>query len=458
MDKKQEILSKFETLYNENAERLCRSTSDHINSFRQKAMQDFLTLGIPDRKVENYRYTNLEPWFRSNYKSFFIPEQRDLDIAKDFRCEVDTLDVHELILVNGFYPSTNGGMRKLDSGVWVGSLSDASKEFSELIEKHYGKYAVNGTDGLIPLNTALASDGIFIFVPSGTRLEKPIQIVNLVTSDVDTLVQHRNLFVIEDNADIDLIVCDHALSPQKFLTNAVTEVFVGKNARFDILRIQNEHNNAAKLTHTFIHQERDSVATSNNVTLHGGLVRNSTYHRLTGEGAESNSYGLYLADRWQHIDNYIKIEHAAPNCTSKQLFKGVLDDYSTGVFNGAIKVEKDAQGTRAYQSNNSILLTDDAKMDTKPQLEIYADDVKCSHGATIGQLDEEAMFYLRSRGIDKEEARLMLMFGFAHEVADTIKTDVLKERIDGLVLQRLKGELSRCTTCSINCQTDHKRH
>jgi Fe-S cluster assembly protein SufD len=458
MDKKQEILSKFETLYNENAERLCRSTSDHINSFRQKAMQDFLTLGIPDRKVENYRYTNLEPWFRSNYKSFFIPEQRDLDIAKDFRCEVDTLDVHELILVNGFYPSTNGGMRRLDSGVWVGSLSDASKEFSELIEKHYGKYAVNGTDGLIPLNTALASDGIFIFVPSGTRLEKPIQIVNLVTSDVDTLVQHRNLFVIEDNADIDLIVCDHALSPQKFLTNAVTEVFVGKNARFDILRIQNEHNNAAKLTHTFIHQERDSVATSNNVTLHGGLVRNSTYHRLTGEGAESNSYGLYLADRWQHIDNYIKIEHAAPNCTSKQLFKGVLDDYSTGVFNGAIKVEKDAQGTRAYQSNNSILLTDDAKMDTKPQLEIYADDVKCSHGATIGQLDEEAMFYLRSRGIDKEEARLMLMFGFAHEVADTIKTDVLKERIDGLVLQRLKGELSRCTTCSINCQTDHKRH
>jgi len=458
MDKKQEISSKFETLYKENSERVGQFTSDYINGFREKALKEFMELGVPDRKVENYKYTNLEPWFRANYKSFFIPEETDFNVAQNFRCEVDTLDVHELILVNGFYPSGNGSMKQLNSGVWVGSLSGASKQFKEIVEAHYAKYAVNGNDGLIPLNTALASDGVFVYVPSGIRLDKPIQIVNLVTSEVDTLVQHRNLFVIEDNSDIELIVCDHALSPQKFLTNAVTEVYVGKNARFDILRIQNEHNNAAKLTHTFIHQERDSVASSNNVTLHGGLVRNSTCHRLNGEGAESNSYGLYLADRWQHIDNYVNIEHAVPNCTSKQLFKGVLDDYATATFNGAIRVAKDAQGTRAYQSNNNILLTDDARMDSKPQLEIYADDVKCSHGATVGQLDEEALFYLRSRGIDKEEARLMLMFGFAHEVADTIKTEALKDRIDGLILQRLKGELTRCTTCAINCESDHKHH
>lgn len=458
MDKKQEISLKFETLYNENIERVGQFTSDYINGFRAKALKEFIELSIPDRKVENYKYTNLEPWFRANYKSLFIPEKTDFEVARNFRCEVDTLDVHELILVNGFFPTGNGSMRQLDSGVWLGSLSGASEQFKDIVEAHYAKYAFNGKDGLIPLNTALASDGIFVYVPPGVRLDKPVQIVNLVTGNVDTLVQHRNLFVIEDNSDIELIVCDHALSPQKFLTNAVTEVYVGKNARFDILRIQNEHNNAAKLTHTFIHQERDSVASSNNVTLHGGLVRNSTYHRLSGEGAESNSYGLYLADRWQHIDNYVNIEHAVPNCISKQLFKGVLDDYATGVFNGAIKVAKDAQGTRAYQSNNNILLTDDARMDTKPQLEIYADDVKCSHGATVGQLDEEAMFYLRSRGIDKDEARLMLMFGFAHEVADTIKTEVLKDRIDGLILQRLKGELTRCTTCAINCESNHKHH
>ncbi len=458
MDKKEEILKKFEALYRDNQERLGKSGGAYIDSFREEAMAQFMELGIPDKKNEAYKYTNLEPWFRSNYKSFFIPDERNLKVANNFRCEVDDLDVYELILVNGFYPTTNGSISELDSGIWVGSMSSASVKFKDIIEKHYAKYAVNGSDGLIPLNTAMASDGIFIYVPAGTHLDKPIQIVNLVQSEVDTFVQHRNLFVIEDNSDIELIVCDHALSPQKFLTNAVTEVFVGKNSKFDILRIQNEHNNAAKLTHTFIHQERDSRASSNNVTLHGGLVRNSTYHTLSGEGAESNAYGLYLADRWQHIDNFVKIDHSAPNCTSNQLFKGVLDDYASGAFSGAIKVNQIAQGTRAYQSNNSILLTDDAKMDTKPQLEIYADDVKCSHGATVGQLNEEAMFYLRSRGIDKDEARLMLMFGFAHEVAETIKTDALKSRIDGLIVQRLRGELSRCTTCSINCETDHKPH
>lgn len=458
MDKKEEIKQKFETLYKENQKRLRESSTDFINSFRDEAMAQFMEMGIPDKKNESYRYTNLEPWFRSDYSSFFIPDEANLKIASNFRCEVDDLDVHELILVNGFYPSSNGSLAELENGIWVGSLSSASVKFKDIFEKHYGKYAQNGNDGLIPLNTALASDGMFVYVPSGTHLDKPIQIVNLVQSEVDTFVQHRNLFVIEDNSDIEFIVCDHALSPQKFLTNAVTEVYIGKNSKFDILRIQNEHNNAAKLTHTFIHQERDSRASSNNVSLNGGLVRNSTYHRLAGEGAESNAYGLYLTDRWQHVDNFVRIEHMAPNCTSKQLFKGVLDDYSTGAFNGAIKVYQIAQGTRAYQSNNNILLTDDARMDTKPQLEIYADDVKCSHGATVGQLNEEAMFYLRSRGIDKDEARLMLMFGFAHEVANTIKADALKDRIDGLILQRLKGELSRCTTCAINCESDHKHN
>lgn len=458
MDKKEEIKLKFESLFRDNRERLEKSASGLMNRFRQDAMKEFLEIGIPDRKVENYKYTNLEPWFRSEYKSFFLPGERDFEVASDFRCEVDDLDVHELILLNGFYPSQNGRMKELESGIWVGSMASASEKFGNLIKKHYNRYAFNGRDGLIPLNTALASDGMFVYVPSGLVLNKPVQIVNLVESDADTFVQHRNLFIIDDNADAEFIVCDHALSPQKFLTNAVTEVYVGKNAGFDILRIQNEHNNAAKLTHTFIHQERDSRASSNNVTLHGGLVRNSTYHRLNGEGAESNAYGLFLADRWQHVDNFVSIDHAVPNCTSNQLFKGVLDDYATGTFNGAIKVAKDAQGTRAYQSNNNILLTENARMDTKPQLEIYADDVKCSHGATVGQLDDDALFYLRSRGIPIDEARMMLMFGFAHEVVETIKTDALRERLDGLILQRLKGELTRCTTCAINCETEHKHH
>jgi Fe-S cluster assembly protein SufD len=380
-----------------------------------------------------------------------MPTAADFRKAEEFRCDVTDLDAHGIVLLNGFYPTITDKLRKLPGGIWIGSLNEAAKKFEDKIEEHYGKYAIADGDGLVHLNTAMASDGVFIYVPEGVVLKKPIQIINLVRSDEDIFNQHRNLIIVEKNAEATLIVCDHTLSPQKFLTNAVTEIFVGENSHFDIIRVQNEHNNAGKITHTFIHQESSSYASSNNITLHGGLVRNSTHHYLGGEGAECQSLGLYLADKFQHVDNYVNVDHAVPNCTSNQLFKGVLDDMATGAFNGRIYVHKDAQGTMAYQKNNNILLTDDAKMDSKPQLEIYADDVKCSHGATVGQLDENALFYLQSRGINKREARLMLMFGFAHEVIQNIKVDPLRDRMDNLVMQRLKGELSRCASCMVKC-------
>ena len=215
-------------------------------------------------------------------------------------------------MLNGFYPTINEKLRQLPSGVWIGSLNEAAKKFPEIIERHYGKYADSDTDGLVHLNTAMASDGVFVYVPEGVTLSKPIQVVNLVQSEVDSFSQHRNLIIVEKRAEFSIIICDHTLSPKKFLTNAVTEVFVGEDAHFDIIRVQNEHNAACKITHTFIHQERNSVASSNNMTLHGGLIRNSTYHYLGGEGAESHSYGLFLADKWQHIDNYVNVDHAFP--------------------------------------------------------------------------------------------------------------------------------------------------
>jgi Fe-S cluster assembly protein SufD len=442
---------KYYRLYKENIGRIKENTSPFINSFREAAIEKFLELGIPTKKNETYRYTNLDTFFNHDFRNYFIPAASDFAKAEEFRCDVTDLDAHGLVLLNGFYPTINDKLRELPEGIWIGSLSEASKKFSDKIEKHYGKYANADSDGLVHLNTAMASDGVFVYVPSGVFLQKPIQIVNLVQSEEDVFNQHRNLIVVEKNAGVTLIVCDHTLSPQKFLTNGVTEIYVGENSNFEIIRVQNEHNNSGKITHTFIHQEKDSVASSNNITLHGGLVRNSTHHYLGGEGSESYSYGLSLSDKFQHVDNYVNVDHAFPNCTSNQLFKGVLDDMATGAFNGRIYVHKDAQGTVAYQKNNNILLTDDAKMDTKPQLEIYADDVKCSHGATVGQLDDEALFYLQSRGINKREAKLMLMFGFAHEVIRNIKVDALRERMDNLVMQRLKGELSRCASCMVKC-------
>lgn len=446
-----EVTNYYSELYEANIKKITDDSSAFINSFRSSAFGEFNRLGVPTRKNEAYKYTNLDLFFKHEYKTYFIPEKADYEKAEDFRCDVTDLDAHGIVLMNGFYPTINGKLRELPGGITIGSLNEASRKFPGIVEKHYSKYAKSTTDGLIHLNTAMASDGVFVHVPRGARLSKPVQVVNLVDSDEDTFNQHRNLIVVEENAEMTIIICDHTLSPRKFLTNAVTEIHVGENARFNIIRVQNEHNNACKITHTFIHQERNSYASSANITLHGGLVRNSTYHYLGGEGAETNSFGLFLADKWQHIDNFVNVDHAFPKCTSNQLFKGVLDEMATGAFNGRIYVAPDAQGTQAYQKNNNILLTDDAKMDTKPQLEIFADDVKCSHGATVGQLDENALFYLQSRGIDKSQARLMLMFAFAHEVIQNINVEALRERMDGLVMQRLKGELSRCASCMVKC-------
>jgi Fe-S cluster assembly protein SufD len=446
-----DVTERYLKLYKDNINKISDSSSHYINSFRANAMEKFRELGVPTKKNEAYKYTNLNIFFDHDYNSYFMPVESDFVKAEEFRCDVADLDTHGIVLLNGFYPTINHKLRQLPSGVWVGSLNEAATMFSDKIEEHFGKYAKSDSDGLIHLNTAMASDGVFIYVPEGVVLTKPIQIVDLVMSEFDVFNQHRNLIIVEKGAQVSLIVCDHTLSPQKFLTNGVTEVFVGENAHFDIVRVQNEHNNTGKITHTFIHQEKNSFASSSNMTLHGGLVRNSTYHYLGGEGAESQSYGLFLADKFQHIDNFVNVDHASPNCTSNQLFKGVLDEMSTGAFNGRILVRPDAQGTFAYQKSNNILLTDDAKMDTKPQLEIFADDVKCSHGATVGQLDGDALFYLQSRGIDKRDARLMLMFGFAHEVIQNIKIEPLRDRMDALVMQRLKGDLSRCASCVVKC-------
>jgi Fe-S cluster assembly protein SufD len=451
MDNRPELIQKLTALYDGTRDGLRKKSPALFDSFRDDSFARFLKLGLPDRKNEAYRYSNLDPFFSFDYKGYYLPSPADYTQAERFKCEVEDLDVWNMVLMNGFYPRAEEGLMMLPGGTWFGSMTSASKQFPALMQRHYNKYAVNNNDGLLSLNTALSADGLFLYAPKNTAVTKPVQMVNLVHSDRDIFVQDRNLIIVEDGAELTLLVCDHSLSPHHFFTNTVTEVYVGENARFNIIRVQNQSDNAGKITQTFIHQERNSYASSNNITLHGGLIRNATYHHLAGENAETHSYGLFLADKSQNVDNYVFVDHDAPHCNSNQLFKGVLDDSSTGAFNGRILVRPGAQGTNAYQANNNILMTSDAKMSTKPQLEILADDVKCSHGATVGQLDEDALFYLRSRGIDAREARLMLMFGFAHEVIQNIHIEALRERIDTLVMQRLRGELSRCASCAIKC-------
>lgn len=446
-----DIEREFIDLYKENRSMFEAKTSAAVNKVRRSGIRDFERLGIPGKENEDYKYTPLQPLFQKNYRKYIEPQKMEFDLANVFHCDIPTMDTHMVLLVNGFFDKKNGNsLKELPSGIIIGSLAAASYEYPELFEKHYGKYAFH-KDGLVALNSAFAQDGIFLYVPEGSVYKKPIQIVNIVLANDDIMVQHRNMIVVENNAQAGVIVCDHTMTPQNFLTNSVTEIFTGENAFFDYVKVQNEHNNAVQFSHIFVNQEANSNMTSNIMTLHGGVVRNNVNVLLNGEGAENNSYGLYLTDKNQHVDNYIFIDHTKPNCISNQLYKGVMDDSATGVFNGRILVRKDSQKTHAYQSNNNMLLTDKAKIYTKPQLEIYADDVKCSHGATVGQLDEEAMFYMRTRGISEKEARLIMMFAFAHEIIGNVKTEALLKRIDDLVDKRLKGELSPCDNCAMKC-------
>ncbi len=451
MEPVSDLTEKYYRLYLDNISRIESASSPLLNNNRGKAIEQFKQWGIPSRKNEAYKYIDLSTFFRYDYESYLVPTEEQLSKASQFVCDVDDLDAESLIILNGYFPDTRKGMYHFPGGAVAGSLNRAASEYKTLVENHFGRYIKAENDGLIHLNSAMASDGLFIYVPENKLMAKPAQVINIVEADRDVFNQRRNLIIIGNNASFTLIVCDHTLAPGRFLTNTVTEIFVGDNARFDLIRLQNEHNSSFKITSTFIHQKENSTVTSCNITLHGGLVRNNTHHYLAGKGAQCDSYGLYFTDKWQQVDNYVNVEHLVPDCTSNQLFKGVLDDMSIGAFNGRIYVSPGAQKTSAYQKNNTILLSTDARMYTRPQLEIYADDVKCSHGATVGSMDDDAMFYLRSRGISNTEARLMLMTAFAEEVIDNIRIEALRQRISDLVESRLRGELTRCTSCIVKC-------
>jgi Fe-S cluster assembly protein SufD len=446
-----DIVKDFADFFQSNQSAINEGYPGFVGNLRTQALNDFVKQGIPARKSERYKYTYLEPFFQKDYKRYIQPRNISLKVDEVFHCDVPDLNTDVILVINGFYYSNNTINGKQPNGIWIGSLLQAAKDIPQVFEKHFGKYA-SLDDSIISLNTACFRDGLMVYVPKNTTLEKPLQVINIkVSSDEDVFVQQRNLIVLDHNSSANIVICEHTLSPQNFFTNSVTEVYVGNNARFDQTRLQNEHNAAVMVSSEFIQQESSSVVNNSTFTLHGGMVRNNLKVILNGEGAENNSSGLFLTDKMQHVDNYVFINHAKPNCTSNQLYKGILDDVSTGSFNGRILVSRDAQKTAAYQRNNNLLLTSDARMNTRPQLEIYADDVKCSHGATVGQLNQDAMFYMQARGISKKEARMLLMFAFAHEIIQNIKVEHLKERIDDMTNRRLRGELSRCHNCNIHC-------
>lgn len=428
-----------------------------MSALRDEAWAVFEKAGFPHAALERWRNTDLTRVLNHDYTVFTAQPPVEQDINKIFRCDVPHFDTLLLSQINGWYSGGQLSLKKYPSGLVAGSLAAAMKEFPELISKHYSKYADFKTESLTALNTAFAQDGIFIYVPDNVTISETIQTVNIVDSTENLFLNPRNLIILGVNSHLRLVQCDDSINHGITFINSVTEVVIGRNASIDHYKLQNKDDNTAIINSIYFHQEEGSNLSSNAISLNGGLIRNLSKVSLNGPHAEAGIYGLYLMDRYQHVDNQVYIDHIAPECVSRELFKGVLDDHASGVFNGHIKVHRNAQQTNAFQTNKNILLTDKATMDTKPFLEIYADDVKCSHGATVGQLDNEALFYIRSRGISESNAKVMLMYAFAAEVINKISIQELRLRMDDMVKKRLRGELSNCEQCVLNCSTqEHK--
>ena len=337
----------------------------------------------------------------------------------------------------------------LPEGVIVGSLCEEAIKNPRFIAQYYAKIAEKGEDAITALNTMLAQDGLLVYIPKNVRLEKTIQVINILRSDVDLMVNRRVLVILEQGAEAKLLFCDHTADNQQFLTTQVIEAYVGENDSLDLYCLEETHYKNVRVSNLYIQQAANSRLRHHVITLHNGITRNQTNLVFKGEGSECDLCGCVIADKEQHVDNNTLIDRQVGHCTSHELYKYVLDEKSVGAFAGKVLVRHDAQKTISEEVNQNLCTTKDARMYTQPMLEIYADDVKCSHGSTVGQLKDAAMFYMRQRGISEKEARLLLEFAFVNEVIDRIQMEPLRDRLRYLVEKRFRGELNKCEGCKL---------
>jgi Fe-S cluster assembly protein SufD len=421
--------------YNTFEDSLNGGNSHQMHQIREEALENFKELPLPTLKDEEWRYTNISPLLKYN---FTLPSE-DLEISDELvnKFSFNEMDSNLLIFVNGKFSEENSKLLNLPEGAIAGSISDAMKNNPEIIEKHFSKYASYSNQIFTALSTAYTKDGAFVYVPDGKIIENPIHIIFITTaSEEKIIIQPRNLFVASKNSQVTII--EHFVSENNniYFTNAVTEIVAGDNATVDHYKLQEESKNAFHIARVEIDQERSSNFTSHSISTGGALTRNDINARFNGENSECTLNGLFLLEDKQLFDAHTLIDHAIPLCNSHEHYKGILDDSSRGVFNGKVLVRQDAQKTNAFQQNNNILLSNNALVNTKPQLEIFADDVKCSHGATIGQLDEDARFYLKSRGIGEEAANSILIHAFASDVIKSMKIESVRNYLEDILSKR----------------------
>ncbi len=432
MDLKEKLVSSFMAFENN------VDVTTKVHDIRSEAIKTFEENGFPTKRDEDWKYTSLNKLLKTDF-SVFPKQDNSLEYSEVNQYFIHDIESYKLVFIDGKYSSNLSKTTHDGMDVCLMSAALNKPKYRLVIDNYFNKIATR--DSLTSLNTAFSNEGAFIHIPKNKMVEKPIQIVYFSTGDESALMQQpRSLIVVEENSYVQVIERHQSLTDNPVLTNSVTEVFAKKRAIVDYYKIQNDNDNASLIDNTFINQRQESQCSVHTFSLGGKLTRNNLNFYQNGERINSVLKGITIIEDKQHVDHNTLVHHIEPNCESHQDYKGVFGENSTGVFNGKVIVDKEAQKTNAFQSNNNILLSDKASINTKPQLEIFADDVKCSqcsHGCTIGQLDDNAMFYLRSRGIPEKEAKALLMYAFANNVLDSVKIVKLKVRINKLIAEKL---------------------
>ena len=436
-------------LYNETQGMIKQHSCDVLNKVRDKAFEDFKRQGLPTKKMERYKYTDISKLFAPDYGLNLQRLKMPINPYEEFKCDVPDLNTSLYFVVNDQFYTDQLPKPQLNDGIVVDSFLNALKTHSEIITKHYAKLADTAKDALTAFNTMLAQDGLFVYVPKDVKADRTIQVINILRSDVNLMLNRRILIVLEDGSELSMLFCDDSADDRKFLATQVIEAYVGNNAKLELNCLEETHLKNVRISNVYIDQQKNSRVSHNIITLHNGVTRNKLDLTFSGEGSECFLNGCVVADKHQHVDNNTVINHSVGNCTSNQLYKYVLDDHAVGAFAGLVYVAKDAQKTLSHEVNQNLCASSTAHMYTQPMLEIYADDVQCNHGSTVGQLNNAALFYMQQRGIDKREAKLLLEFAFVNEVIDKMELVPLRDRLHHLVEKRFRGELDKCRGCQL---------
>ena len=410
--------------------------SDAIHQTRLESLKTFEQKGFPSRKDEAWKYTSLKAMVRQDY-ALFPKTETTIQLKKVKKYFLYEIDTYKVVFIDGVYSPFLSDTTHDGLDVCLMSAAFSKAKYRNLIDSYFNKIT-NKEDSLTALNTSYAQEGAYVYIPKSVVAEKPIEIIHFSTGKEKALwLQPRNLIVVDQNAQVQILERHQSLKEHDIVTNSVTEIYAHQDAFVDYYKIQNDLSTASLIDNTYISQEKKSNVRVHTFSLGGKLTRNNLNFYLNGQHCHSTLKGVTLLEDQQHVDHYTLVDHASPNCESHQDYKGVFSEASKGVFNGKIYVDQLAQKTNAFQQNNNILLDDKATVNTKPQLEIFADDVKCSHGCTVGQMDEDALFYMRSRGIPKKEAKALMTYAFANNVLESVELPILKKRINKLIAKKL---------------------